>query len=72
MFLLGCYYIGAARADSRWFIRATTKIRLIPPVAFTLLVLMDLAPTILAVFGVIDGLGALWTWAALRSSDRTS
>ena len=65
--LLGYYYITAARADSISFFRATIRARLVVPVAFTILVALQLADPLLIAFGLVDALGAAWTWTALRT-----
>ncbi len=49
-----------------WF-RASVHMRFAVLVFFAAFVLLGLAPPMLAVFGVVDLVGALWTAAALRS-----
>lgn len=49
-----------------WF-RASVHMRSAVAVFFAAFVLLELAPPMLAVFGVVDLAGALWTAAALRS-----
>jgi len=66
--VLGFYYITAAKTELDSFFRATLWGRNVILVMFLTLVLLQVAPAQLVVFGVIDALGALWTWAALRSS----
>ncbi len=65
-FVLGLYYLAAARAEATGFFRCTTWGRTIAFALFVLLVLLGLAPAVLILFGVIDAAGALWTARALR------
>lgn len=66
-FFVGGYYLVAARNNLIPFYRATALFR--PPfaVGLFLLVLLDFSKPGLAIIGVIDILGAVWTWWALRS-----
>jgi hypothetical protein len=63
---MGAIYIAAARANMTAFFRASVLTRIIPVLAFALLVLLRLGPPVLVVFGLLDGATALWTRAALR------
>jgi hypothetical protein len=63
---LGLYYVVAARAEVTAFIRATIWVRALVLVGFTGLVLVNIAPMQIIGFGVVDVLGAAWTWMALR------
>jgi hypothetical protein len=65
--VLGGYYIAAARAELTPFFRATVWGRSVVLAALCFLAVLKLAPPILIGFGIIDALGALWTWSALRS-----
>lgn len=64
---LAAYYITAARAESVAFFRASVWVRLMVLVGFTGLAAAAIAPPTLIGFGVVDALGALWTWSALRA-----
>jgi hypothetical protein len=67
--LLGTYYVLAALADVRAFIRWTVPLRASVVVFFIAFVLTGLAPPVLILFGVVDLAGAAWTgWALLRNS----
>jgi hypothetical protein len=64
--VLGYYYITAARNEFTGFFRATLWGRSAILVLFLTLALLRLAPAQLVVFGLVDAIGALWTWASLR------
>ena len=64
---LAAYYLTAARAESVPFFRATVWVRVMALVGFAGLAAASLAPVALIGFGVVDALGALWTWSALRA-----
>ena len=64
---LGAYYIVAARANLVPFFHATVWVRIIVLAGFSALALLEMAPMRLILFGVVDALGAIWTWMALRS-----
>ncbi len=65
--ILGTYYVRAARADNREFMRWTVTGRLVPLPAFGALVAYGLAPAALMLFAFIDAAGAAWTAWALRA-----
>lgn len=65
--VLGAYYIVAARAELDAFFRATVWGRFLVLLGFAGLAALSWAPVTLIGFGVVDTIGALWTWAALRS-----
>jgi hypothetical protein len=69
--ILGMYFLYCARADQRRFFQATVIARLIFCSGVVALVLAGLAPPLLALFGVVDILGATWTQVALRGSGAT-
>lgn len=70
VFNLGVYYAYAAISEARLFFMASVFTRLFALLVFGALVLIGLAPPMLALFGVLDALGGLWTWRALRHRDR--
>ncbi len=65
--ILGYYYLFTARREAKDFFWATVWGRPAVVVFFTAFVLLDLAEPILILFGVVDLLGAGWTFAALRA-----
>ena len=64
---LAAYYVTAARGEVVPFFRATVWVRAMALVGFGGLVAASLAPATLVGFGIVDALGALWTWTALRT-----
>lgn len=64
--VLGYYYITAARNQLTDFFRATLWGRNAILVLFLALALLRLAPAQLVLFGIVDAIGALWTWSSLR------
>ena len=66
--VLGFYYIGAARHGLTPFFRSTIWGRGIGAVAFTAMVALEILPSFVLLMAALDGLGALWTWSALRSN----
>jgi uncharacterized membrane protein len=68
VFVLGVYYLAAARAEMTAFFRVTVWGGWIVLVGFPLLVVFGSAPTILIAFALLDGVGAFWTRAALRTA----
>lgn len=70
--ILALYYFSAVRHDWEPFMRATIWARALVLPAFALLVILSRAPAMILVFGVIDGMGALWTWSSLRTSKRAA
>ncbi|MFN8573063.1 MAG: hypothetical protein U0132_13520 [Gemmatimonadaceae bacterium] len=66
--VLGAYYVVAAKAQLDPFFRATVWGRVLILVGFIALVVLRIAPAPLILFGVVDALGALWTWMSLRSA----
>jgi hypothetical protein len=65
--ILGFYYLFAARHETRDFFWMTVWRRPAVIVFFIAFVLLDLTKPILILFGVVDLLGAGWTFAALRA-----
>lgn len=63
---LGFYYHRSAVQNNIPFLRLTVPARLFACLGFIALVIIKLAPPMLAAFGAVDGLAALWTWMALR------
>ena len=65
---LSFYYIQAAREEVTAFFRLTMWGRSIILVGTIALAVAGLIPTVIVVFGLIDGAGAAWTGKALRAS----
>jgi len=64
--VLGAYYVLAALADLREFIRWTMPLRVVAATFLALFVLLGYAPAVMLLFAAIDLAGAAWTWFALR------
>jgi len=67
-FLLGIYYILAARKEVTDFFQWTVYVRATVILFFTAFVLLGFVKPILMLLGVVDLLGAIWTATALRAS----
>ena len=63
--VLGFYYLHAAHQDNRDFARSTVFGR---PLIFLLMLLAQL-PSSLSILGLVDCLGAAWTWYALKQDE---
>ncbi len=71
VFVLGCYYVQAARQEVTAFFQWTVWGRGAILVGFTLLVVAGQAAPALIIFGVVDAAGGAWTALELRASRRT-
>ncbi len=69
---LGVYYLLAANAGLLSFFAWTVPIRLAVSIFFVAFVSLNLAPPVLLAFCLLDAVGALWTWHALRKAAVTS
>lgn len=67
IFVLGLYYIQAARQEVVPFFRWTTWGRPLLLAIFIVFVVIRMIPPIMLLFGVIDVGGAIWTATALRA-----
>jgi hypothetical protein len=65
---LAFYYIQAARRELRDFFGWTVYVRCFVFVSLAAFAVLGLARSPLALFGVVDLLGAIWTAMALRQS----
>ena len=65
-FALAYFYIRSARAESRTFLGWTVHVRLFVFASFVILAFVYRLPS-LAVFGLIDLIGATWTFLAMRT-----
>ena len=66
---LGAYYWAAAASETRRLFMVTVYTRVFVLAAFTGLALLDFARPALTLFGIVDALGALWTYFALKSDE---
>jgi hypothetical protein len=66
--ILGMYFLYSVRHDDRNFFRATLYARLIFFSGTVLFVLLKWSSPLLILFGLVDLVGAAWTWTALRTS----
>ena len=69
-FMIGIYAWVGGRHDHRPFLVASVVTRALVFTAFTSFVLLGVAPPALALFGLVDLAGALWTGLALRADAR--
>ena len=65
--ILGYYYFEASRHELTALIRATVYGRFAILAGFTCLVVLDMAPAVLLLFGVVDAVAALWTARSLSA-----
>jgi hypothetical protein len=71
-FVLICsayYYIRSARKGNTDFARYTVHTRFAAPLVVAFLILTGKADLHFLSFGIVDGLGGLWTWIALRQTN---
>jgi len=66
--VLGAYYVVMGRAEATPFFSATIWGRSWIFLSFLGLVAVGMAKPPLALFGVVDLLGAVWTWRALKTA----
>lgn len=69
---IGVFSWVAARHEDRHFMAASVGSRCIVFVGLTAFAMLGLAGPMLAVFGVVDLLGGLWTWFALKADARAA
>ena len=72
-FVLICssyYYIRSAFAGNIEFAKWTIHTRFAAPAIVIILIVSGLAPKIFLPFGIIDGLGGLWTFTVLQNEKR--
>jgi hypothetical protein len=70
-FVLMCsayYYIRSALSNNKDFARYTTHTRFTAPIAVVFLVATGKADWHFLSFGIVDGLGGMWTWLELKRS----
>jgi hypothetical protein len=71
LLILVPYYMQAVRHELLPIIQLSVYVRSSVILFFLALVSLGLASPLLILFGIIDLLGAIWTWVALRSSSET-
>jgi hypothetical protein len=64
-FTLGYYYHRTAKANMLAFFKHTIPTRILVFIAFTSFALLHYVSYMLIGFGLIDLLGAIWTWVSL-------
>ena len=65
---LGMLFASSARAENRWFFRASVWVRVFAFISFVMLAVFQIAPAVVVGFGAVDALGALWTRLSLREA----
>ena len=65
-FCIGYYYYQMGRHNQQQFFKYTVHARVLVCVVFAIFVLLEYVSPVLVVFGIVDLLGAAWTWSALR------
>jgi hypothetical protein len=71
-FMIGIYAWVAAKHEIRPFFAASVYTRAMVCAAFTAFVAIGLASPVLALFGVIDLIGGVWTHLALKADARAA
>ena len=69
--IIGYYYHRNGAADNRLFFPLTVHARVVVFLSFVVFALLKMASPVLIGFGVVDLLGAIWTWQALKKSAPT-
>ncbi len=69
--IVGYYYIYCARANAVPFIQVTVHGRIAFCLGLVALVVMGFSAPGLLLIGIVDALGAAWTWWALRADQRS-
>ena len=67
---IGVFAWVAAKHDNKHFLAASVYTRCIVFAALTVFAVLGLAPPVFVVFGVLDLLGGMWTWFALKADAR--
>ncbi|MFC2124810.1 hypothetical protein ACFLU5_08370 [Bacteroidota bacterium] len=70
IFLLGIYYIAAAKDESNTFFKVSVFTRSSVVLFFLAFVLLGLGDPVLIGFGFVDLAGAIWTAVALKADKR--
>ncbi|MBX7242299.1 MAG: hypothetical protein K1X92_11170 [Bacteroidia bacterium] len=64
--VIGIYYIRTAPSNDSVFLKTTVLNRILVLVCFMLFSIFGWAKVTLILFGLVDFLGAIWTWSALK------
>lgn len=67
---IGVFFWVAARTEAVALYRASVYVRPLALLWFGAFVALGLVSPVLLVFGVIEALGALWTWLTMKSEQR--
>ncbi len=70
-FMLGVYAWVAATHEFRPFLEASVYTRFVVFIAFSAFAILDLGNPMIALFGVIDLLGGIWTYFALKADEQS-
>jgi hypothetical protein len=65
---MGMLFLASARAELTAFFRASVGVRLFAFASLIVLALVNIAPPLVAAYGLADFAGAIWTFSALRKS----
>jgi hypothetical protein len=65
---MGMLFASGARAEDRILFRASVWVRVFAFISFVMLAVFQIAPAVVAGFGIVDALGALWTRLSLRDA----
>jgi hypothetical protein len=65
-FNIGVYYWYAAKCEAKAFFEATVYARGFVFIAFAAFVVLGFVNKALILFGVVEVIGAIWTWLALK------
>jgi len=70
VFMLGVYVWVAAKHDNRPFLQASVYTRIVVFLTLSAFAFLGPASPMLALFGVIDLCGGIWTYFALKADDQ--
>ena len=69
--ILGFYYFQASKNNMKDFFQWSVYCRISVLIFFIAFVLLDFAPPVLILFGLIDAVAAFWTQLSLRSEKKS-
>ena len=72
IFLLGIYYLAAAKDEAKTFFQWSIFTRSSVVLFFVAFVLLDLCEPVLIGFGIVDLAGAIWTAVALKTDKQAA
>jgi hypothetical protein len=72
VFMIGVYAWVAAKHELKPFLEASVYTRFLVFVTLAAFALMGLASPMVALFGVADLCGGIWTWLALKADERSA